>query len=468
MIALTEFSSTSHRSLQVQLRIAAALALTFSPIAAIADTTVIVSNCNDSGAGSLRSAIAAASTQSGDTVDMTQLSCSSISLTTGAITIAQQSLILEGPASQIAVSGKTGPEDRIFNHTGYGTLSLEHVDVSYGHATGTQQVRGGCVSSTGSVFLFYSSVSHCSANATNNYAYGGGIFARADLILNHSTIRENAVGNLPTSKVGNGGGAFVGRNLEAFYGTVADNSSNSSGGGLSVGAASTILASTISGNTASFAAGLNLFSSKPSTDRALINNSTISDNASSDIVGGVYSTIPVKLQNSTIAFNTAVNSTFVTSTQNAAGLMLSAINGSFTADLQSSILSDNTIGAVENDFATASSATHVVTTTGANMLIGKATGVVPIGTTVYGKCALLGPLRDNGGATKTRALMTHSPAIDAGNNNAVNPLTMGPYANDERGPGYPRVDNGQADIGAYEIQHADIVFDGGFDGCALL
>jgi hypothetical protein len=58
---------------------------------------------------------------------------------------------------------------------------------------------------------------------------------------------------------------------------------------------------------------------------------------------------------------------------------------------------------------------------------------------------LLGPLDDNGGPTLTHALLSGSPAIDAGNN---------AYASDwdQRGPGYPRIVNGIIDIGAFEYQ----------------
>ena len=49
-----------------------------------------VTNCDDDGAGSLRAAIAAAS--SGDTIDLTALACSTISLTTGFIGVAEDDL----------------------------------------------------------------------------------------------------------------------------------------------------------------------------------------------------------------------------------------------------------------------------------------------------------------------------------------------------------------------------------------
>ncbi|HEX8200990.1 MAG TPA: Ig-like domain-containing protein, partial [Isosphaeraceae bacterium] len=55
----------------------------------------------------------------------------------------------------------------------------------------------------------------------------------------------------------------------------------------------------------------------------------------------------------------------------------------------------------------------------------------------------LGPLADNGGSTRTHALLAGSPAIDAGHN-ASAPAT------DQRG--HPRPFNGAADIGAFEFQ----------------
>lgn len=57
---------------------------------------------------------------------------------------------------------------------------------------------------------------------------------------------------------------------------------------------------------------------------------------------------------------------------------------------------------------------------------------------------LLGPLQDNGGRIWTMALLTGSPAINAGSN----PLGLD---FDERGPGYLR-ERGNTDIGAFEVQ----------------
>ena len=65
----------------------------------------------------------------------------------------------------------------------------------------------------------------------------------------------------------------------------------------------------------------------------------------------------------------------------------------------------------------------------------------------------LGTLADNGGPTQTIALLPGSPAIDAGSNAlAVDPTTGLPLANDQRGPGFVRIDDGTVDIGAFEFE----------------
>lgn len=56
---------------------------------------------------------------------------------------------------------------------------------------------------------------------------------------------------------------------------------------------------------------------------------------------------------------------------------------------------------------------------------------------------LLASLAFNGGPTRTQALFTGSPAINAGSN----PLNL---TTDQRGAGFPRVVGPAADMGAYE------------------
>jgi len=66
----------------------------------------------------------------------------------------------------------------------------------------------------------------------------------------------------------------------------------------------------------------------------------------------------------------------------------------------------------------------------------------------------LAPLADNGGPTRTHALLPGSAAIDAGDAAGA--------AHDQRGEGFPRVLGASADIGAYESA-PDAIFEDGFE-----
>ncbi|HEY6984503.1 MAG TPA: hypothetical protein VH375_00360, partial [Rhodanobacteraceae bacterium] len=90
-----------------------------------------VVNCNDSGLGSLRDVVAGAG--SGDTVDMGQLSCSTITLTSGAIVVGQQDLTIGGSFQQRPTI-TANDASQIFVHTGTGTLALAYVTLEHGYA----------------------------------------------------------------------------------------------------------------------------------------------------------------------------------------------------------------------------------------------------------------------------------------------------------------------------------------------
>ena len=96
-----------------------------------------------------------------------------------------------------------------------------------------------------------------------------------------------------------------------------------------------------------------------------------------------------------------------------------------------------------------------VTIAGANNLIIAANGIT-LPPDTLDAAPLLGPLQDNGGATRTHALLEGSPAIDSGNN--VSNLDF-----DQRGEGFARMAGASADIGAFEVQTNDVIFDDGFD-----
>jgi CSLREA domain-containing protein len=85
-----------------------------------------------------------------------------------------------------------------------------------------------------------------------------------------------------------------------------------------------------------------------------------------------------------------------------------------------------------------------------------------VGDNLIGNCnasQFLEPLAFNGGPTPTLALRPNSLAIDAGNNAfAVDPFSNNAFLTDQRGPGFPRIIDGNADgtaivdIGAFERQ----------------
>ncbi|HEX8472773.1 MAG TPA: Calx-beta domain-containing protein [Pyrinomonadaceae bacterium] len=80
-----------------------------------------------------------------------------------------------------------------------------------------------------------------------------------------------------------------------------------------------------------------------------------------------------------------------------------------------------------------------------------------VGTSAAPINARLGPLADNGGPTRTHALLAGSPALDAGNNGLAVNRDNNPLTTDQRGAGFPRrADAADADtiqtvdIGAFE------------------
>jgi hypothetical protein len=129
--------------------------------------------------------------------------------------------------------------------------------------------------------------------------------------------------------------------------------------------------------------------------------------------------------------------------------------------LQGVLIANNTYGpnpVIESDVGAYSfNNTAKVTITGADNLVPVSTVSLPASGLISGVCPLLGPLRNNGGPTLTHALLSHSRGIDEGNNT----LNL---ANDQRGAPFPRA-SGTPDIGAYEVDHADIIFNANFDGC---
>ncbi|GAA0723280.1 hypothetical protein GCM10009105_35170 [Dokdonella soli] len=441
-------------------------------------TTWMVTSCSDANSGSGTTGTlryAAAHAVSNDVIDMTGLVCGTISLQTGAITLAQNTITLKGPGmDKLAISGKYNghiESDRIFTHTGNSVLHIRDLSINDGKLSGSSSfVQGGCLYSTGSIELIHTGVGGCSASVTGSggAAEGGAIFAANGLTLAESVVSGNDV----AGGAALGGGIFAGGYLFVRYSTISNNaagstaSSSGTGGGVYfIGANADISSSTISGNTAGYDnGGLSIHGT--ATGAAVIMSSTLSGNVAGHMVGGLYvNTHMVAIDNSTIAFNTAVigrTGTTPNFTYYAPGVALKAnsVSGNMAVTLQSSLIANNTYGSTDTDLSGALTSPYTIAFSGNNNLVRVPAALAKVPPdTVTVSCPLLGPLRDNGGYTQTHALLSHSPGIDQGNNAVL-------FSYDQRS--YPRVSGATADIGAYEVQQNDVIFNNGFDGCPAL
>jgi hypothetical protein len=459
-----------------------AVAFALATPAAKAATTWVVDTCNEgiSGngtVGSLRFAIANAA--SADTIDMTGLTCSSISLQTGALTITQDSLTLRGPGmDRLSITGRYNgatEHDRIFLHTGSGTLDINDLSVGFGYLyNASGNANGGCINSSANVMLNRVAVYGCIAKTgTGHWAQGGGVFVTGQLSMNQSTLESNLAIGAPNS-FARGGGAFVCGAFDSNDSTIDSNlagsasvGSNGYGGGLNLGGNVTIRGSTISGNTSGKNhGGIDIFSWAPAYQTVIIANSTISGNTATNVIGGIYSNAgTITLQNSTVAFNSAGNARYGTAapfSYYAPGISLAGVGGTMSVTLQGTLAANNTYGSgAEYDLSSAGQDTFVFA--GSNNLVRVTHTGVSADTS---SCPLLGPLRDNGGATKTHALLSRSAGIDAGSSGVLDPATNAPYAHDQRGSPFGRVSGVSADIGAYEVDQGDVVFNSSLEGCS--
>jgi hypothetical protein len=240
------------------------------------------------------------------------------------------------------------------------------------------------------------------------------------------------------------------------------------GGGIYVQGRAGFFASTISGNSASIFGGIMAYSPTPGGNIFGIVNSTVSGNTATTQFGAMYvNSGTTNFYNSTIAFNTAPHH---------AGVTFGCCLSPMAVTLQSTLMSNNGDGSGDSDLIKFDSSNVTInggdTVTPANNLIRVTDFTLP-GDTIH-SCPLLGPLRDNGGLTKTHALGSKSPAIDKGNtvggpgvqkfdqrgaastNGVRDYLRSGPLGDND-----PPV----ADIGAYEVQQNDEIFEAFFDGC---
>ncbi len=256
---------------------------------------------------------------------------------------------------------------------------------------------------------------------------------------------------------GSTGGAIrnLGGTVSVMDSVLSGNSAGSNGGAIDNTGTLTISGSTILSNyAASGGGGLR----NSGTGTATIVNSTFSANRA-NIGGGItqYSSGLLRIINSTIAQNSAnVDSDGV-----GGGIYFTKTH---TLVLHNSIVAENQNFTQESDVF--GEANVEVATESSNNLIGVSPGVYgisdgdensnQIGSQVSPLDPQLGMLADNGGPTLTYALMSTSPAMNAGDNSwatvdGTNTSVGGtPLSTDQRGLGFPRINSGTVDIGAFE------------------
>src|SRR5437762_12006211 len=217
----------------------AAICLTLACVLTISAraTTIIVSNTNDNGLGSLRQALADAN--NGDTIDATGIA-GVITLTTGQLLVDKSVTITGADAGVLAVDGNTA--SRVFQTATGETVSISGLTIRNG-----QGGEGGAIVNADTVTLTIIN----STLSGNTAGFGGGVFNSGTLTIINSTVSGNTASE--------GAGIY-----------------NSGANTL------TITNSTFSGNAAPGAGGaiFNLAT-------LMIANSTLSDN-SSGLGGGVF------------------------------------------------------------------------------------------------------------------------------------------------------------------------------------
>lgn len=174
-------------------------------------TIRLVDNCDDAGPGSLRDTMASAG--DGDTVDLSTLTCSTITLTSGTISVDAADVTIRGPGqNKLRVVGDDA--NPVFAMTSkYGSgVAINDLTLTRGRGN-----IGGCVIALNNLVLERTTVTGCHAVGDGgSSAFGGGLFVLGNALLNASTIS----GNTASGDAGAyGGGLVAGGTAYAIYGS---------------------------------------------------------------------------------------------------------------------------------------------------------------------------------------------------------------------------------------------------------
>ncbi len=420
--------------------------------------TITVTHAGDAhvaGGCSLREALQAATQEvtpagtscaAGSGNDLVQIPLPLVTLTQGALVLdGNGQLVIRGTGT-----GKTlirraddATEFRLID-TAVKQLTLDNLHLDNGSTTNT--FGGGALLATqrsntvdpARTTVIRSTVSGSRGNS------GGGIanWNKNELTLQNSTVAGN-------TSVNSGGGIYSRAKLTVIDSTIEENTGRS-GGGISAESEVDMRGSTVSDNIASNGSGGGLLVAPDIKYSAAIENSTITGNISQGASrgGGIFATGFTAIRNSTVTDNHSEG-------LNTGGGVFFAHNpdGGSRLTLTSTLVSGNFAG----KYAQGIQSSATITVSGSHNLVRYPSDNVTLPADTVSCSPVLGPLANNGGPTRTRALRVHPhPATGC----AFNAGLAGSATFDQRGEGYPRVVGSAADIGAFE--YSDLIFANGF------
>ncbi|HET8898550.1 MAG TPA: choice-of-anchor Q domain-containing protein [Rhodanobacteraceae bacterium] len=450
-------------------------------------TLWVVENCNDSGPGSLRNA--AAHALDGDGIDLSSLTCSTISVSSGAISLSDVDLTGPG-ADALTIDGGGNQGQRIFNHAGSndGALRMHGVTVHGGKYLSNAGQGGACLRSTTGQLRIYDSVfdgciafapsgssaavrggaiasygtytqlsnvrlSNNQARSANGSALGGAIYVNDTYAsITDSTITNNSATSISNDTAARGGGIFTQGGSSIARSTIDGNVSEGAGGGAWIESGGSLIASTVSNNVSTGSASGIGFGSR---NWARVYRSTFYGNETQASTMWGSGALYMKgheswILDSTIAGNIESNTQGVA---HASGVSFAPDLGDdfamWSTIVHGNHLADSTAGA---DISGPLDG-HIG---GGRNLVGVAYIYMP-GDTLRFVDPMLGPLQNNGGPTKTRMPASGSPAIDQGYNSGDG---LDPRDVDQRG--FPRIVGFRADIGSVEVSD-ELIFADGFE-----
>ncbi|HEY6045085.1 MAG TPA: NF038122 family metalloprotease, partial [Pyrinomonadaceae bacterium] len=334
---------------------------------------------------------------------------------------------INGPgANQLTVQRSTqiGTTNfRVFTISSGRTVAISGLTISNGLVPGGS--GGGVLNNnSGTLTLTDCNVYGNSVGTTEGFGAGGGIYNAGSLILNNCRVGGTAAGQPNTSGANGGGittvgtlqmnegliagnsesGIYVGGGTAALIGvTVSNNSARNTGGGVRVGAVANLVGCGIANNIATYG-GAGIYNGLGTVK---LIDSTVSGNTSNQFAGGIYSfnATSTTLINSTVTNNRSTNG-------NGGGLQNSG-----SVLLRNSIVAGNFIGPTGT---TSDDVRDLVSSASAFNLIGSCNSCGLTNGSNNNQVGVsgpgLGPLANNGGLTQTHALLSGSPAINAGSN----------------------------------------------------